>query len=255
MMALGDAIVWSFVPKRTASGYTLLDNGKTSTHLSWVAPTATNWEADSTGIVVPRFTNASDYAAASRRVSATVTQWSVVHWVKLRATGGSFPNSMDGNFNLTNVGPRLEHATGTAWIYSAGIGLVGISGGTQIGIGTWACYVITHDGNVTAKTYNQGRPTNATQTNSSGATGAFIGSFGSLNIGRGFNASRGYNGNIGGTIILGRQLTDAEVWQIYNAGPACDWAEPKRRRTYGFVPAGFRAYWARRQGQIIGGGV
>jgi hypothetical protein len=252
MMALSDAIVWSFVPKRTASGYTILDGGKTSTHLSWVAPTATNWEADAAGIVVPRFANASDYAAASRRVSANVTQWSVVHWVKLKATGGSAPNSMDGNFNLTNVGPRLE--TGV-WVYSAGTGFVSISAGAVGNVNEWICYVLTHDGNVTAKTYRQGRPTGAAQSNLSGATGAFIGSFGSLNIGRGFNALRGYNGNIGGTIILGRQLSDAEVWQIYSAGPACDWATQPRRRTYGFVAGGFRPYWARRQGQIIGGGL
>ena len=251
-MALIDAIVWSFVPKRTASGYRILDSGKTSTHLSWVAPTATNWEADSTGIVVPRFTNTGDYAAASRRVSANVRQWSVVHWVKLNATAGSYPNSMDGNFNLSNVGPRLESGT---WVYSAGTGSVTISGGAVGNVNEWICYTLSHDGNVTAKTYRQGRPTGATQSNLFGATGAFIGSFESLNIGRGFDASRGYNGNIGGTIILGRQLTDAEVWQIYNAGPACSWATQPRRRTYGFVPAGFRAYWARRQGQIIGGGV
>ena len=253
-MALSDNIVWSFVPKRTASGYTLLDGGKTSTHLSWASPIATNWEADPTGIVVPRFTNASDYAAASRRVSATVTQWSVVHWVKLRAAVAGFPNSMDGNFALSASGPRIEFTTGATWVYASTGGQTAIGCGSTIGVGTWACYAIAHDGNVTMKTYNQGRPTGASPSNTGGATGAFGGSFNALNIGRGGNTSRGYNGNIGGTIILGRQLSDAEVWQIYNAGPACDWATPKRRRTYGFVAAGFRPYWARRQSQIIGGG-
>jgi len=254
-MALNDNIVWAFTPRRASTGYMLLDRGRSGTHLAWVSPIATNWEADSAGIVVPSFNNSNDYAAASQQVPAKVTSFSVIHWVKLRQAAAGFINSIDGNFGTTNNGPRLEHTTTSSWVYNGGTGSTVISSGSTIAVGTWAMYAITHDGNVTAKTYNQGRLTGATQSNLSGATGSFTGVFGAINIGRGLLASRGYTGNVGGTIILGRQLADAEVWWIYNAGPACSWATPYRRRTYGFVAAGFKPYWSRQRAQLIGGGV
>ena len=70
-----------------------------------------------------------------------------------------------------------------------------------------------------------------------------------------FSGCRGWYGPVA---IWTRAITDAEAWQWYTSGI---WFMERqltgqtRRRVYGFVPAGFRPYWARRQNQIIGGGV
>ena len=67
-----------------------------------------------------------------------------------------------------------------------------------------------------------------------------------------------HNGRIGEVAIYNRALSSAEVLDLYRAGNGAIGRQltgQTRRRVYGFVPAGFRAYWARRQNQIIGGGV
>lgn len=67
------------------------------------------------------------------------------------------------------------------------------------------------------------------------------------------------NGRIGEVAIYNRALSSAEVFDIYRQGNGAIGRQltgQTRRRVYGFVPAaGFKAYWARRQNQIIGGGV
>lgn len=67
------------------------------------------------------------------------------------------------------------------------------------------------------------------------------------------------NGRIGEVAIYNRALSSAEVLDIYRSGNGAIGRQltgQTRRRVYGFVPAaGFKAYWARRQNQIIGGGV
>ena len=254
-MALRDNIVGAWIPGKSGTGQLHLDQSGYGTHLQWVSPTANYWEANQAGWT-PRTRATSDYLTASRAIPVTVSRWSVVHWVRLNSRNdGNFPNSMDGNFATnSNIGPRLELTASAAWVYSAGTGLVGISGGTTIANGVWACYVITHDGNVTAKTYSQGIPTGAVQSNISGATGAFTGRFTNVNLGRGFNSGRQIDGLIGGTVIFGRQLSDAEVWQIWLSGPSCDWFVKRRRRVFGYIPPTFRAAWVQR-GKLIGGGV
>jgi len=76
-----------------------------------------------------------------------------------------------------------------------------------------------------------------------------------LGSGLDFSGCRGWYGPVA---VWQRAIADAEAWQWYNSGI---WYLERqltgqtRRRVYGFVPAGFKAYWARRQNQIIGGGV
>jgi len=64
---------------------------------------------------------------------------------------------------------------------------------------------------------------------------------------------------IGETALYQRALTQPEVLELFRRGNGAIGREltgQTRRRVYEFVPAaGFRAYWARRQNQIIGGGV
>lgn len=67
-----------------------------------------------------------------------------------------------------------------------------------------------------------------------------------------------FQGHIGETTAFNRLLVAAEVRDIYRRGNGAIGREltgQTRRRVYGFVPAGFRAYWVQQKSQIIGGGV
>lgn len=62
------------------------------------------------------------------------------------------------------------------------------------------------------------------------------------------------SGQVAEVYLWRRKLALPEHAEIYRRGPG--WFQPTRRRVYGFVPAAaFKAYWARRNLQIIGGGV
>ena len=83
---------------------------------------------------------------------------------------------------------------------------------------------------------------------------------GMLAIGRygSFTGGFNFNGQIGEVAIYQRALSEAEIRDLCRQGNGAIGRQltgQTRRRVYGFVPAGFKAYWARRQNQIIGGGV
>lgn len=63
------------------------------------------------------------------------------------------------------------------------------------------------------------------------------------------------NCRIADVSIHTRALTVAEHVDLYVRGPG--WYQPYKKRGYGYAAAvaGFKAYWARRQSQLIGGGV
>ena len=65
------------------------------------------------------------------------------------------------------------------------------------------------------------------------------------------------NSDIGEVAVYQRALTQPEVLDLFRRGNGAIGREltgQTRRRVYGFVPAGFKAYWARRQA-LIGSGV
>lgn len=260
-MALRDGIVGAWLPTKTNSGLQHFDRSGFGTHLRWVSPPAGNWES-SVDSWIPRTKAGSDYLVASRAVPVYVKQWSVVHWTKLYSLNTAiYPNSMDANFGVggNNAGPRIEYgSTTTSWIYSSGVSSIILTGqvaGNTVPIGTWACYAMTHDGVSASRGYSQGRVWPGGQTNYGGSTGSFIGRFSAMNLGRGYDASRRIDALIGGTVLFSRQLTDAEMWQIWQAGPNCEWVYPKRRKVFTLVPPAFKAAWARQRAGLIGGGV
>jgi hypothetical protein len=71
------------------------------------------------------------------------------------------------------------------------------------------------------------------------------------------NPTNGINGLVGEVCVWNRALTQSEVLEWFRRGNGAigqTLTGRTRRRTYGFVAAGFKPYWARRQRQIIGGG-
>jgi len=256
-------LVGAWCPSLGPSGYTLLDRSGLGTHLTWTSPSATNWQADSISGWAASTTDSGDFIASTRRIPTTVQGWSVVHWVKARSVAG-FANSIDlnrGVYSSGNVGPRCELSSDALWVYSANTSSTSVttlhsSGTTLPSTGIWWMLAITHDGNVTSKTYQQGIPSGLSQTNLNGATGGFVGSFEAPRLGQGSSdANRGFDGLLGASLVFARQLSDAEVWQLWLQGPQCRLLTQRRRRVYGIPATAVRPYLFLNRGQVIGGGI
>lgn len=65
--------------------------------------------------------------------------------------------------------------------------------------------------------------------------------------------SFGITGTIAEACLWQRNITQPEALELYRLGPG--WYRPYSKRGYGYAVAGFRAYWHRRQQQVIGGGL
>ena len=64
-----------------------------------------------------------------------------------------------------------------------------------------------------------------------------------------------FDGQIAEFFPLRTVANQGQIMQAFQAGPGGMWQDrPRRSRVY-FGAAGFKAYWARRQSQLIGGGV
>ena len=75
-----------------------------------------------------------------------------------------------------------------------------------------------------------------------------------LNIGRYVYPDRSMRGDLAEACVWNRSLTRSEHFELYRLCPG--WYQPYQRKRYAFVGgAGFKAYWAKRQSQLIGGGV
>ena len=264
-MNLRQNLIGAWIPSAGPSGYTVLDRSGYGTHLTWTSPSATNWQANNRGGWCVSTTNNGDFVATTRRIPATVAGFSVVQWVNARSFAAT-ANSIDGNrgvYASGNVGPRLEFgASAASWVYSSnttsgGVTTIHDCGTSLPSTGTWGCYALTHDGATTSTTYQQGLPSGLTQSNLSGHSGAFVGSFAAMRIGQGFSdAGRGFDGLIGGTLIFNRQLTATAIKWIYDQGPAASWVVAPQRRSYAFKvsAAAVKSYLFVGRGQLIGGG-
>ncbi len=263
MNTIRDQIIGAWIPSAGPTGYSLLDRSGNGTHLTWTSPSATNWQANSRGGWCASTTDGGDFIATTRRIPATVAGFSVVHWLNARSYSGT-ANSMDANrgvYASGNVGPRLEFGAVAYWVYSSntttgGVLTVHDCGSSLVSLNDWGCYVLTHDGLTTSTTYQQGKPSGLTQSNVSGHSGAFVGSFGAMRLGQGSSDSgRGIDGLFGGTLIYSRPIAPAEVKWIFDQGPAMSWVMEPRRRLATYKAAAFRVYYATQRAQLIGGGL
>ena len=133
-------------------------------------------------------------------------------------------------------------------------GGVRATGATNVtSVATWQMFGICWTGN-TAKVFLNGRldGSAATTTAPSGATAPLT--IMSYSAGTG----RAMWGQVSECAVWTRPLSDAEFLELYrrDAGYlARELTQTTRVRTYGFVPPSFKAAWALRRSQIIGGGL
>lgn len=128
------------------------------------------------------------------------------------------------------------------------------TGATSIAANTWYFGVCSYDG-ANVRVY-----LDAILDATTALTGAVANFTQPFSIGSAFDTSLStptlfFGGQIAELAIWDRALNPGEIQELYRLGPG--WFQPQlpRRIPYSEQQAGFRAYWARRQLQLIGGGV
>ena len=251
-MGLRDGLVGAWCPSLGATAGTLLDRSGRNNHgtLTNMDP-ATDW-------VQSGGRGALDFDGVNDQVSfpaiAPALGFGMSLWFRAASLTidrhSLFANSQD---NSPDIYLHLERISGSTYAmnFYAGAGYVGASQSftldTEWHHYVWRSAVVTGPVAYFRDGVGIGSSSvNYTATiNDAGV--ASIGSISSLTPG--FTAQ----GQIDDVIRYSRPLTPPEIQQLYTQGRG-GWLRQTRRRTYGFVAAGFRPYWARRQGQIIGGG-
>ena len=248
-MGLRDGLVGAWCPSLGATARTLLDRSGRNNHgtLTNMDP-STDW-VQSGGRGALDFDGVNDLVSLGN--SATLnptTAISLACWVRYSANvviwcigrddatlGRSFAIGVRANSDRV----LSLQINGTQTIASS----------LAVPQNTWTHLAITGSPGIGYRAYQDGVQTgSATWTAPASTTG-------STTIGaRTYAGSQGYwAGQIDDAGIWARGLTPSEIRQLYTQGRG-GWLRQTRRRTYGFVAAGFKPYWARRQSQIIGGG-
>jgi hypothetical protein len=249
-MALTDGIVGCWSPSLGASGYRLLDRSGRGNHGTLNNMDAgTDWTGTPVGLAL-------DYDGAADNVSfSTITltgAFSVSVWCLKRTSGSLNEREIIGNTTDANVWIGFTNTTTL---------MSGTTSGAKTFTGTIANntinhVVVTRDAGNTARVY-----INGVESSTGGLTmtgNMPINQFGQYLSGAGGNAPYSWDGWISETAFYNRALTAAEIRELYRRGNGAIGREltgQTRRRTYGFVAAGFRPYWAARRTQVIGGGL
>ena len=235
-MALRDGLVGVWCPSLGTTAGTLLDRSGRNNHgtLTNMDP-ATDW-VQSGGRGALDFDGSNDEVTTPAMMPAVAAR-SMSAWVLTRTTGTQW--FFGSGFNAASAAfiVGIQDAAWGVTQYGAFVG------STAAAANVWAHIAVVNAGTQWT-IYANGIAATGTMTTTLAAYPVFLGSYG----GGGY-----WNGQIDDVAIWNRSLTPPEIRQLYTQGRG-GWLQQTRRRTYGFIAAGFRSYWARRQSQIIGGG-
>ena len=235
-MGLRDGLVGAWCPSLGATAGTLLDRSGRSKHgtLTNMDP-ATDW-VQSGGRGALDFDGTNDQVTTPAIMPAVAAR-SMSAWVLTRNTGTQW--FLGSGYAAPNAAFIVGIQSGVWVVTQFGASV----GSTAAAANVWAHIVVVNAGTQWT-IYTNGIAVTGTMTTTLAAYPVFLGSYG----GGGY-----WNGQLDDVAIWNRSLTPPEIRQLYQQGRG-GWLQQSRRQTYGFVAAGFRPYWARRQGQIIGGG-
>jgi hypothetical protein len=248
-------IVGRWVPSVGATGYRLVDRVRSNHGTLTNMDPASDWVA-SGGKLALDFDGSNDFVdASSPSVGSITTNATVSIWMTLSATGRTASlfgvNSTGGanqrfqahapwsdnniywDFGGTSAPNRLT-VTGQSWPLNAWNHLVFIAG--SIGMQVYRNGLLIGSSSTAA-------------TRSASSNQLIVG--GSLLDN---NPPYYHAGQIDDVTIFNTALTAPEVREIYRFGRGYG-VFPEPDFDEGFAAAGFKAYWARRQSQLIGGGV
>jgi hypothetical protein len=254
MMALRDNVTGCWNPAAGATGFTLLDYSGRSNHGTFNGMDVSDWRTASppkqTGFVLNGDATNNRVATALRLPTSNMTYggWVLSRALTTTADANRPFGEADSLFGfsgcsllLRSNGPYVVMRGGTTSDFSAS---------TTVANNVWYLFVVTLGSR--PEVYQNGVLVGS-------GTGTTITS---RNVGFQIlnddivNLNKGINGLVGEVCVWNRALTAAEILQWYIGGNGAVYrAMTKRQRTYGFVAAGFRPYWAQQRTQLIGGGL
>lgn len=255
-MSLTDGIVGCWSPSVRGSGYLLPDLSGRGNHGTLTNMTTSDWQAANapglSGVTVNGDANNNRIATALRLPTANMSYGG---WVRPRNLTSAIARDRpfgeaDSQSGGTGTSVLLR-TTGPYVVLRGGTGM-DINASSIMGNGIWYLVVVVLASR--PEVYQNGVLVGS-------STGTTIAS---RNIGfqilvdDNTNLTNGIDGLVGEVCVWRRPLAQSEICDWYRQGNGAIGRQltgQTRRRVYGFVPAGFRAYWARRQNQIIGGGV
>jgi hypothetical protein len=255
-MALADGLVGYWSPWLGSSGYRLLDRTRYANH-----GTLTNMDAgtDWVGATVRGRSGSvlniqdSQWADCGLAPGLNFTgPFAVAAWV--RNISGAF------DFGIVSKMTAADFYKGWGLITSAGTngkllaywnqGTRATSATTVTQVSAWQLLSMQWTG-TSAQVY-----INGDLDASSAYSLAPDASASTLNIGRYVftGNNRSMRGDLAEACVWNRSLTRSEHLELYRLGPG--WYQPYQQKRYAFVGgAGFKAYWHRRETQLIGGGL
>jgi len=205
---------------------------------------ATDWVV-SGGRGALDFDGGDDGATANFRTRAT-TQLTMSVWARLRSTGGS-GTGFSRLFSRANVSEFAMSYQGSGLA-------IAINGTTNVFAYTAPGTRFDH----LCATWNGTTVTafvNGVSIGSASFSGTIAASTTTLNLGGVSGLQRTIDGLADDWRLYLRALTAADVRQLWQLGRGNMPMVRKRRYTEEAAVGGFKAYWARRQSQLIGGGV
>ena len=268
-----DGVVGAWAPCLGPTGTRLHDLSRRN---NWGTLTnmdaATDWTV-SGGQYGLDYDGTDDWVSIPRISAYSSTQWRTLSaWINARTFDGysGFNDILSCDVIggtrewvwLTSTDATLTDAKLAIAIFGTGGGVVEAQTPEIILANEWTHVAVTQDGSYTFggfKMYINGKPQTLTDTSSGTFTAPSVGT-NNLGIGRrpgNFIFDLHWNGLIDDCAIWTRALSANEIQRLYLLGRGGMYE--RRRRTLRRVAieqgAAFKAYWARRQNQIIGGGV
>lgn len=247
-MALSDNLVGLWSPWLGSSGYRLIDrvrlNNGTLTNMDagadWVGATVRG----RSGYALD-FDGSNDRAELTRTLSLSSASFSISMWANQNSGGIGMPIG-----DRTSTSSYVWLRTGNYIRFATPSGTVEFTGVTAFT--GWNHLVITGTSSSSSLSSIDLYWNGIRQTPISVLNGTFT-----MNtIGDGYTSQAfPFPGRIAEVAAWSTGITRSEALELFRLGPG--WYQPCRQKRYAFVggAAGFRAYWSRRQSQLIGGGL
>jgi hypothetical protein len=241
-------LVGAWCPSLGATGFRLLDRSGRSNHgtLTNMDP-ATAWQT-SGGKLALDFDGTNDFVKPENVRGVGTGNFSVFSWIRHSVSARRYMVAS----NLTDAASEGHWlAVQTNQIYSYfGSELAVTATGFTLADNHWHCIGVTRVG-TTGTAFVDGRQIGSPQ-----AIGGFDAGKGVFRIGaRGDSFIQNWQGQLDDIRIYNRALSAPEIRQLYIGGRGHGLLPERPRRRGKAAGAAFKAYWARRQSQLIGGGV
>ena len=265
------AAIWS--PGFTGNtGTVLLDSSGNGNHGSFInTEPASDWQQSNlprtgSGTVIDYDSTfgVEDYADCGNKIILDDTGFSFVGWFNFNGTTSNWQTIISKHSGSSrqlwcgrnnNFGPPTNGFT--FFSNNSGNGSIGSSSLTY---NRWYFFALTHQGNTTTSNnlWVWSQEEGFLQTTRYGTTGGCDADAGTTTIKIGRMEASGANiypanAKIADILCWKRVLSEGEVYTLRDIGPASYLRMPQRRSVS--IAAGFKAYWHRRETQLIGGGL